>query len=241
MPPSRTLAPWAEIVPGVGPTTVDALLVMPDDGWRYEVVEGVLVRVAGSGKQATTIGGNIYFALRSFVQPRRLGVPTPADGVYKFAGAETGLLPDAGFYAAARDALITDPTKPIPFAPDFAIEVASPSQGGPEMTEKARVYISNGTSEVWVFWPGSKQVDIWRSRDTRDVGDYVTHHSQPLRHTDIEEYKYNPFVNRHPSGDMYGVLGVGNGPGIYTIRSSVVEGFTVSLDDLFPPRNYFVP
>jgi len=83
MPPSQTLAPWAEIVPGVGPTTVDALLVMPDDGWRYEVVEGVLVRVAGSGKQATTIGGNIYFALRSFVQPRRLGVPTPADGVYK--------------------------------------------------------------------------------------------------------------------------------------------------------------
>ncbi len=128
MPPSQTLAPWAEIVPGVGPTTVDALLAMPDDGWHYEVVEGVLVRVAGSGKQATTIGGNIYVALRSFVQPRRLGVPTPADGVYKFAGAETGLLPAAGFYDAARDALITDPTKPIPFAPDLAAEVASPDQ-----------------------------------------------------------------------------------------------------------------
>jgi len=167
MPPSRTLAPWAEIVPGVGPTTVDALLVMPDDGWRYEVVEGVLVRVAGSGKQATTIGGNIYFALRSFVQPRRLGVPTPADGVYKFAGAETGLLPDAGFYAAARDALITDPTKPIPFAPDLAAEVASPDQTALDMAAKAQRYLRGGTRLVWVLWPDHQEVDVWHPSDLR--------------------------------------------------------------------------
>lgn len=46
--PSDTPAPWAEIVPGRGPTSVDDLLKLPDDGWRYEVVEGVLVRLAGS-------------------------------------------------------------------------------------------------------------------------------------------------------------------------------------------------
>lgn len=167
MPPSHTLAPWAEIVPGVGPTTVDALLTMPDDGWRYEVVEGVLVRVAGSGKQATTIGGNLYFALRSFVQPRRLGVPTPADGVYKFVGAETGLLPDAGFYAAARDALITDPTKPIPFAPDLAAEVASPDQTTLDLAAKAQRYLRGGTRLVWVLWPDRREVDVWHPDDPR--------------------------------------------------------------------------
>ncbi len=239
--PRDPIAPWAEVVPHAPPARVDDLLRLPDDEWQYEVVQGVLVRMAGSGQQATALAAKLLARLFVYVEAHDLGVVTGADGVYKFPHAETGLLPDVGFYHRACQTLIKDPTKPIPFAPDFAIEVASPSQGGPEMTEKARVYISNGTSEVWVFWPGSKQVDIWRSRDTRDVGDYVTHHSQPLRHTDIEEYKYNPFVNRHPSGDMYGVLGVGNGPGIYTIRSSVVEGFTVSLDDLFPPRNYFVP
>ncbi len=167
MPPSNTLAPWAEIVADVGPTTVDALLSLPDDGWRYEVVEGVLVRVAGSGKQATTIGGNIYFALRIFVQPRRLGVPTPADGVYKFPGAETGLLPDAGFYVAARDALIADPTKPIPFAPDLAAEVASPDQTALDMAAKARRYLHGGTRLVWVLWPGRQEADVWRPDDVR--------------------------------------------------------------------------
>lgn len=167
MPPLNTIAPWAEIVPGVGPTTVDALLTMTDDGWRYEVVEGVLVRVAGSGRQATTIGGNIYFALRSFVQPRRLGVPTPADGVYKFVGAETGLLSDAGFYVAARDALITDPTKPIPFAPDLAAEVASPDQTTLDMAAKAQRYLRGGTRLVWVFWPERREADVWRPADLR--------------------------------------------------------------------------
>lgn len=30
--------------------TADDLLALPDEGWRYEVVGGVLIRVAGSGE-----------------------------------------------------------------------------------------------------------------------------------------------------------------------------------------------
>ena len=41
---SNVRAPWAEIVPGVGPRTVDDLLLLPNDGQQYEIVEGVLVR-----------------------------------------------------------------------------------------------------------------------------------------------------------------------------------------------------
>src|SRR5205807_8264266 len=109
--PSDTLAPWAETVPRRKRATVDELLVLPDDGWRYEVVEGVLVRMAGSGEEATTIAFNLGAELRAFARPRRLGVVTGADGVYKFPGAETGLLPDVGFYAAERRALIVDRSK----------------------------------------------------------------------------------------------------------------------------------
>jgi Uma2 family endonuclease len=146
--------------------TVDDLLRWPeDDGWRYELVEGVLVRVAGSGKEAAEIGGNIYFALRSYVQPRRLGVATPADGVYRFPGAETGLLPDVGFYVAAKRAQITDGTKPIPFAPDLAVEVASPSQDAAALGAKARRYLRGGTRLVWVVWPDRRRIEVWRAGD----------------------------------------------------------------------------
>ena len=157
----RTLAPWAEIVPGAGLTTVDDLLALADDGRRCEVVEGVLVRMAESGKRASTIAGNVYAALRAYVQPRRLGVVTPADGVYRFPRAETGLIPDVGYYVADRDRLIEDEDKPIPFAPDLAVEVASPTQGAAEMATKARLYLHAGVRLVWVVWPAAARLDVW--------------------------------------------------------------------------------
>ncbi|HZS89658.1 MAG TPA: Uma2 family endonuclease [Chloroflexota bacterium] len=154
-------APWAEVVPGMGPVTVDLLLELPDDGYIYEVVEGVLVRVAGSGFDATTIAVELASELRNYARPRRLGRVTGADGVYRFPGAETGLLPDVGFVGVDKVALITDRSKLLPFAPDLAVEVASPSQGPNEMAAKARTYLVGGTRLVWVVWPTSGHIDVW--------------------------------------------------------------------------------
>lgn len=88
---------------------------------------------------------------------------TGADGVYKFPGAETGLLPDVGFYRAAHRDLIAERTKPFPFAPDLAVEVASPSQDASAMAAKARVYLQGGTRLVWVLWPQAQHIDVWRA------------------------------------------------------------------------------
>jgi Uma2 family endonuclease len=155
--PTRSPAPWAEIAPGYGPVTVDLLLKLPDDRYIYEVVEGVLVRMAGSGNRATRLASR----LNDYAERHRLGVVTGADGVYKFPGAETGLIPDVGFYQAARLVQIVDEDNPIPFAPDLAVEVASPSQVREDMAAKARVYLCAGTRLVWVIWPLSGHVDIW--------------------------------------------------------------------------------
>ena len=124
---------------------------------------GVLVRMAGSGFAATTIAHYLGVALTAFSQPRRLGLVTGADGVYKFPGAETGLLPDVGFFGADKKALIVDRSKPIPFAPDLAVEVASPAQTASEMAAKARLYLSGGTRLVWVVWPQAQHIDVWHT------------------------------------------------------------------------------
>jgi len=161
--PPDPIAPWAEIVPGYGPVTVDILLTLPDDGYRYEVVEGVLVRMAGSGEWSTTVAVELTTELRIYNRAHRLGVVTGPDGVYKFPGAETGLLPDVGYYAAEKRARIMDRSKPIPFAPDLAVEVASPSQDASVMATKARTYLGGGTALVWVVWPQSGHIDVWRA------------------------------------------------------------------------------
>jgi Uma2 family endonuclease len=120
--------------------------------------------MAGSGRRATTIAHYLGVALTTFIRPRRLGLVTGADGVYRFPGAETGLLPDVGFYTAARDATIPDEDedKPIPFAPDLAVEVASPSQDADDLAAKVRLYLRGGTRLVWVVWPQAQHIDVWR-------------------------------------------------------------------------------
>lgn len=146
----------------MGPATVELLLTLPDDDYVYEVVDGVLVRMAGSEDEATTIAQYFGVALTTYVRPRRLSIVRGADGVYKFPGAETGLIPDVGFYAAERRALVIDRSRPIPFAPDLAVEVASPSQDADDMAAKAGTYLRGGTRLVWVLWPQSKHIDVWR-------------------------------------------------------------------------------
>jgi Uma2 family endonuclease len=155
-------------VPGRGSVTVEELLTLPDDGYSYEVVEGVLVRMAGTGKQTTRLALDLGAELRAYIRPRRLGGVTGADGVYKFPGAETGLLPDAGFYTAERDAEAPDDAKPIPFAPDLAVEVVSPDQSADAMAAKVRRYLRAGTRLVWVVWPLAKHIDVWRPQCSPD-------------------------------------------------------------------------
>ena len=184
--PPEPFAPWAEIVPEAPyPMTIQDLLDWPDDdGYRYELVEGVLVRMAGSGSDATTLGLELGAELRNYVRPRRLGRVTGADGVYKFAGAETGLLPDVGFIEASKVALIADRRRPIPFAPDLAIEVASPDQKPDDMAAKARTYLDGGARWVWIVWPDRQEVDVWRAGRTVSPA-AVLHASDTLDGEDV--------------------------------------------------------
>src|SRR5919201_4145444 len=74
-------------------------------------------------------------------------------------------IPDVGFYVAARQSLIVDPNKPIPFAPDLAVEVATPSQRTGDLAAKVALYLAGGTRLVWVVWPDRQQVDVWHPGD----------------------------------------------------------------------------
>ena len=172
---ARTLlpnpAPWAEVVPDAPPMTVEEFLDYPDgdDGYCYELVDGVLVRMVGARPRAVRITMRLLDALSPYVAGRALGQVTPPDAVYDFEQTgqrDTGLLPDIGFYNAAREPLV-DPDKPFPFAPDLAVEVASPRQYRPGMAAKAQRYLAGGTALVWIIWPTRQQVDVWRPGDTQ--------------------------------------------------------------------------
>lgn len=75
-----SMAPWAEIVPNVPPMTTDELHGIPDDGWVYELVRGVLVRMPLSGLEASSIGMRLAARLTVYVEDNGLGVVTGEQG-----------------------------------------------------------------------------------------------------------------------------------------------------------------
>ena len=164
--PPEPAAPWAEAVPGAPAhmTLAEFLDYRGEDGYRSELVEGVLVRMVGSRPRANNVTMRLLVPLSTYVTAHGLGQVTPPDAVYDFEQTgqkDTGLLPDIGFYHAHREPLV-DPDNAYPFAPDLAVEIASPKQYRPEMATKASRYLDGGTALVWVVWPKRREVDVWR-------------------------------------------------------------------------------
>lgn len=165
----ETLAPWAQLVPGFGPMTVDEMMNLPDDdGWMYELVDGRLVRMPMSGGEASRIAARIVIALGIFVEPRDLGAVLGADGEFDLTqpgeAGETALGPDASFTHKDRVPPRDSPEykRAWHVAPDLVVEVASPTQYRPEMASKSRRYLGAGSRLIWVVWPKYQQVDVWR-------------------------------------------------------------------------------
>ncbi|MCA1599537.1 MAG: Uma2 family endonuclease [Chloroflexi bacterium] len=170
--PPSSIAPWAEVVPDIGPMTMAAFLDYPDDdGCRYELVEGVLVRMVGSRDRALRVANRLYIVLGPYVAAHGLGETRGADAVYDFEGTgrkDTGLLPDISFFTAWRERLV-DPDTAYPFAPDLAVEIASTKQYRPGMAAKAKRYLAGGTALVWVMWPTRQEVDVWRQGEAEPI------------------------------------------------------------------------
>lgn len=153
-------APWAEPVL----MTADELLRLPDDGWRYELVEGRLVRMPPTGGQHGSVLMVLLRAVARFVEERRLGAVFPGEtGFWISAEGEpdTVLAPDLAFIEAGR---VPDPVPAGYFrlTPDLAVEIVSPSQGRAEMGAKARRWLEAGTQLVWVVLPEQRTVEVWR-------------------------------------------------------------------------------
>jgi Uma2 family endonuclease len=71
------------------------------------------------------------------------------------------LIPDAAFISAER---IPRPRpKRLMLAPDLAVEVFSPSNREREMQERVQSFLAAGTRIVWVVYPVTRVVDVYRS------------------------------------------------------------------------------
>jgi Uma2 family endonuclease len=140
--------------------TAEELLAMGER--RCELVRGRVVDVTPAGAGHGRIGSWLNARIRQFVEERDLGVVYGADTGFRLErDPDTVRAPDVAFVAADRLPEI-DERKYVPFAPDLAVEVVSPSDTFREVEEKARMWLSSGTQLVWVAEPETERMFVYR-------------------------------------------------------------------------------
>jgi len=163
--------------------TADDLLAMPDDGYRYELVRGELVRLPMSGHQSSRIAIRIANRIGPFVEAGALGNIAGADGAYIFErDPYTVRIPDLSFVRAERLPPEDAWAKFLELAPDLAVEVVSPSDSANEVQEKVNEYLAAGVQLIWIVYPIQRTVTIYAAdraarvlneADTLDGGDVL--------------------------------------------------------------------
>ena len=165
---SDASAPWAEPVAATeAGATAEDLIARADDTWRYELVQGKLVRMPPTGYEHGHVALNLLRAVDGFVEANGLGSVSPPETGFLLSRPDepdTVLAPDLAFVSAARTPVRGSPDwKGFPrLVPDLVVEIASPSQGQPELAAKARVWLSAGVRLVWIVWPVIRRVDVWQ-------------------------------------------------------------------------------
>lgn len=143
------------------PFTRDDLERMPDDGRRYELIDGLLIVSPAPRTVHQQVIGNIHLALREDCPADLQVLFAPLDVVL---GDDTVLQPDL---LVARRSDFTE--RDLPVAPILAIEVLSPSTRAYDLLLKKERLQRAGCQHYWIADPDVPAVTAWTLRN----GSYV--------------------------------------------------------------------
>ncbi len=145
--------------PQQGEWHYEAYLRLPDDGRRYEIIEGVLyVANAPSYDHQFTVT-QLTTDINLFVRQNRLGVALTAPFEVHLSATSRPVQPDVFF--------LSNEQKPIPGAqifsgaPTLVVEVISPSSIRLDRHIKFDAYETAGVSEYWLVDPKTRSVEVY--------------------------------------------------------------------------------
>lgn len=145
--------------------TADELLQMPDDGFRYELLKGVLVKMAPAGSEHGKLAMRLGWRLAQHVESQKLGIVYAAETGFQLASnPDTVRAPDVAFVRQERVAEAGEAKGFWPGAPDLAVEVVSPSDTYTAVEDKVLDWLDAGTLMVVVVNPRQRTVTLYRSR-----------------------------------------------------------------------------
>ena len=163
-------------------TSAAHLAALPDDGNRYELVNGVLHTMSPAGGRHGRIALRFAARLAIHVERHNLGQTFAAEtGFLLHQDPDTVRAPDAAFVSQARIGEFADYPGFLPVAPDVVAEVVSPNDRSSEVEAKAQSWLAAGVQTVLVVDPQTSTIREYRqeghirvySKGFVDMGDVL--------------------------------------------------------------------
>lgn len=149
--------------------TAEDLLALPEDGYRYELVEGEIIRMSPpSGEHGSLAGRFVHFLYVHEDSPRP-GHILVETGFILTRDPDTVRSPDVSYIRRDRVSREQLQRGFIPGAPDLAVEIMSPSDTVAETLAKVQAYLAAGTLLVVVLEPRTQSVSVYRPDGTARV------------------------------------------------------------------------
>ncbi len=154
-----TALPTDQDWPASGFWTYDDFLRLPDDGNRYEIIDGVLYMVNAPDPEHQFAVGEIFAELRNFVKANQLGAVYTAPIEVHLTDIARPVQPDVLFISAARRSIVK--AKFIEGAPDIIVEVTSPSTMRTDRKVKFDAYERAAVREYWIVNPKTRSIEVY--------------------------------------------------------------------------------
>ncbi len=144
--------------------TVADLEALPEDGKRYELIEGELHVSTQPHWIHQRVRLRIASALEAWSEATGLGVVNMSPGV--ILGEEDAVAPDVVWISRARLRALDAETGRLRGAPDLIVEVLSPGPENGRRDKRAKRYLYSryGVREYWIVDWQSRRVEVYRRR-----------------------------------------------------------------------------
>jgi Uma2 family endonuclease len=147
--------------------TEEDLLRMPDDGHRYEMINGELRQMPPTGYDHGRTTHNLSLELGSHVRKHKLGDMLAAETGFMIDRTKddriTVRAADIAFVAKGRVPLEANTSKYLELAPDLIVETLSPSDTAVEVEEKIFSWLNAGVRVALTINPANKSITVYRS------------------------------------------------------------------------------
>lgn len=131
---------------------------LPEDGNRYEILEGKLAVTPSPTEVHQRVVGNLHSVLHE-AQRRGFGRVYLAPFDVVLHEVEAVVEPDLLFISKERLAIVTDAA--VRGAPDLVVEVLSPATRDRDLGVKLRQYARHGIRWYWVIDPDRRELRVF--------------------------------------------------------------------------------